>query len=237
MPEDYEESISLTLRTRSSKKPLRMLTKNWKHQWLPLCLARQARRVSMVRPVVRPIISNQNLRVSWKPVNPQDCVWKNLYRIIMRTILQERETIHYCIKNLLHKFILMPQAMKIHSAKAAVDKEKENWKGFRRGTWRKLDVNQRWSMKQGRRAQKFILPHWWTSVIWRMPNWRQSTKNTKVELHSEAILWKMILDLVQYSLNRDHQHLKWQRQKSWILYPDCQGAQYKQLTQYLLKPR
>ena len=46
------------------------------------------------RPVARPMISNQNLRVSWKPVNPQDCVWKNLYRIIMRTILQERVTIH-----------------------------------------------------------------------------------------------------------------------------------------------
>ena len=27
MPEDYEESISLTLRTRSSKKPLGMLEK------------------------------------------------------------------------------------------------------------------------------------------------------------------------------------------------------------------
>ena len=23
-----------------------------------------------------------NLRASWKPVNPQDCVWKTLYRII-----------------------------------------------------------------------------------------------------------------------------------------------------------
>ena len=33
--------------------------------------------------------SNQNMRVFWKPVNPQECVWKNLYRIIMRTILQE----------------------------------------------------------------------------------------------------------------------------------------------------
>ena len=32
---------------------------------------------------------------------------------------------------------------------------------------------------QGRRAQKFILPHLWTSVIRRMPNWRQSIKNTK----------------------------------------------------------
>ena len=41
-----------------------------------------------------PMRSNQNLRVSWKPVNPQECVWKNFYQIILRTILQERETIH-----------------------------------------------------------------------------------------------------------------------------------------------
>ena len=33
-----------------------------------------------------------------------------------------------------HKFILMPQAMKIPAAKAAVDKELENWRKFRRGT-------------------------------------------------------------------------------------------------------
>ena len=77
-------------------------------------------------------------------------------------------------------------------------------------------------MKQGRRAQKFILPHWWTSVMWRMPNWRQSTKNTKVELYAQATLWKMILDLMQYSLNKDHQRLKWQQQKSRISKPDCQ---------------
>ena len=38
---------------------------------------------------------------------------------------------HY---NLVRKFIPMPQAMKIPSAKAAVDKECENWKRFRRGT-------------------------------------------------------------------------------------------------------
>ena len=92
-------------------------------------------------------------------------------------------------------------------------------------------------MKQGRRVQRFILPHWWTSVIWSMPSWRQSTKNTKVELYSEAILWKMIPDLMQYSLNRDHQHLKWQQQKSLMSNPDCQGAQDKQLTQYLLISR
>ena len=133
---------------------------------------------------------------------------------------------HY---NLVHKFIPMPQAMKIPAAKAAVDKEWENLKRSGRATWQKSEVNQRRSMKQGRKAQKFILPHWWTSVIWRMPNWRQSTKNTKVELYFEETSWKMILDLMQYSLNRDHQHLKWQQQKSWMSYPDCQGAQDKQL--------
>ena len=60
MLEDYEESISLTLRTRNAKKPLRMLARSWKHQWLPLCLARQARHVSMGRPVAKPMRSNQN---------------------------------------------------------------------------------------------------------------------------------------------------------------------------------
>ena len=98
MPENYEEFISLTLKTRNSKKPLRMLASDCKCQRLPPCFARQARKESMGRPVANPMRSNQNLRVFWKPVNPQDCVWKNLYRIIMRTILQERKTIHCNIK-------------------------------------------------------------------------------------------------------------------------------------------
>ena len=38
---------------------------------------------------------------------------------------------HY---NLVHKFIPMPQAIKIPAAKAAVDMEWENWRRFRRGT-------------------------------------------------------------------------------------------------------
>ena len=43
----------------------------------------------------------------------------------------ENSSQHY---NLVHKFIPMPQAMKIPAAKAAVDKEWENWRKFRRGT-------------------------------------------------------------------------------------------------------
>ena len=78
MLEDYEESISLTLRTRSLRKPWRMQEENWKHQWLQPCLARHERETSMGRPEARQMISSQNLRVSGKPVNPLECVCKNL---------------------------------------------------------------------------------------------------------------------------------------------------------------
>ena len=45
---------------------------------------------------------------------------------------------HY---NLVHKFIPMPQAMKIPAAKASDDKERENLKRFRRGTKQESDTN------------------------------------------------------------------------------------------------
>ena len=556
MLEDYEESISLTLRTRSSRKPFRMLERNWKHQWLQPCLARHARKAIMERPVARLMNSSLNLRESWKPENPQECEQKNLYQIIMRTTLQEDGTIHYNITIWYTNSFLCLKQWRYPQQKAAVDREceklenipawevfllesvfapfvawrprsrpptlmavvlcclprpplnvpptlmavvlcclprpplnvlaiqtvvsmdapgrttdtvmdsgdgvshtvpfyrgyapphsvlrfdlarrdltknlmkfateqkfllasttereiaqdiSEKWcytelistaeinkdktfelpdgniiidgaerfrcaevwyqssftfqeasrfhdtffqsymrcyvnirknlyamscyswhehvprdfcehdkeltalfpstmkfkvfaspvlvwiegssfssfeffsslliiksamklvvelpmtvelshcsfydwcwrlladfdlshrvqkkKRFRRGTWPKSETHQRWSMKQGRKTEKFILPHWWTSVIWRMPNWRHSTQNTKVELYSEATLWKKILDLMQYLQDKDHQHHKWRQQKSWISYSDCQDAQDKQLTQYLLIPR
>ena len=97
MHENYEEFISLTLRTRNSRRPSRMLARNWKHQCLLPCLARSARTIRIVGVVVNPVSSNQNLRVFWKPVNPQDCVWETHYRITMKTKLQEKETIHCSI--------------------------------------------------------------------------------------------------------------------------------------------
>ena len=64
----------------------------------------------------------------------RECVWEIRYRIIIKTILQEKEKIHYSTTILIHKLIPMPQAMKIPAAKAAVDKEWENWRKIRRGT-------------------------------------------------------------------------------------------------------
>ena len=42
---------------------------------------------------------------------------------------------------------------------------------------------------------------------------------------------------MQYSLNKDHQHHKWQQQKSWTLNQYYQDAQDKQQTQYPRTPR
>ena len=138
---------------------------------------------------------------------------------------------HY---NLAHKFIPMPQAMKIPAAKAAVDKEWEKLEKI--PVWDLIKVRNKSeviheSRKEGRKvlfASLMDICHLKNAELEAKP------KNSKVELYSEAILCKMILDLVQYSLNKDHQHLKWQQQKSWISYPDCLVAMDKQLTQCLL---
>ena len=121
-----------------------MLARNWKHQWLLLCPAKLLREIRIVG-VVHPIKSKQNLRVFWKPVNPQDCVWENLYQNIMRTTLQVKETIRCSTIKLVHKFVPMLQAMKIPAAEAAVDKE-----------WEKLQKIPAWDITKVRSKSDVI---------------------------------------------------------------------------------
>ena len=87
----------------------------------------------------------QNLRVFWKLTNPLECVWEIRYRIIMKTILQEKVRIHLQPYNLVHKFIPMPQAMKIPAAKAAVDKK-----------WEKLEKISAWNLTKVRSKSEVI---------------------------------------------------------------------------------
>ena len=117
---------------------------------------------------------------------------------------------HY---SLVHKLIPMPEALKLRGAKAAVEKEWENWRKYRHGSRRKSGTKVRWSLKQGMKAEKFISRHWWISVILRIRSWNHNFKNIKVELYSEVTLWKMIQDHAQYFLNKDHQLHKWRHQK------------------------
>ena len=92
---------------------------------------------------------------------------------------------HY---NLVHKFIPMPQAMKIPAAKAAVDKE-----------WEKLENISAWNLTKVRSKREVIdeartkgAKVHFASLMdkshLKKLNWRQSTKNTKVELYSVVIL-------------------------------------------------
>ena len=75
--------------------------------------------------MVNPMRSNQNLRVFWKAGEST--------RLRMEDSLPNYHEDHIAGKgdtslqhyNLVHKFIPMPQAMKIPAAKAAVDKEWE----------------------------------------------------------------------------------------------------------------
>ena len=125
MLEDYEEFISLTLRTRNSKKPLRMLARNWKLRWLQPCLARQARKesIGVTRCKSNEIKSKLacNLEASEST------------RMRMEESLPNHHEDHFAGNgdtslqhyNLVHTFIPMPQAMKIPAANAAVDKERE----------------------------------------------------------------------------------------------------------------
>ena len=71
------------------------------------------------------MISSLSLLVCWKPVNPLDCAWENLYRNIMRTITQEKATIHYSITIWYTNLYLSLKQWSYPAAKAVVDKEWE----------------------------------------------------------------------------------------------------------------
>ena len=90
-------------------------------------------------------ISSLNLRVSWKPVNLQDCVWwESLPNYHEDHIARKGDNSrqHY---NLVHKFIPMPQATKVPAAKAAVD-----------GKWEKLEKILAWQLTKVRSKKEVV---------------------------------------------------------------------------------
>ena len=92
----------------------------------------------------------QNLRVFWKPVNLQDCVWENLYRIIMKAMLQEKETLHCSITIWFTNLFLCLKPWKFPQQTQQWTRNGKMWKRFRRGTWRKSEVtSDRWSKDEG----------------------------------------------------------------------------------------
>ena len=78
-------------------------------------------------------------------MNPQECLWEIRYRIIMKTILQEKVKFHYSTTTWFINSFPMLQAMKIPAAKAAVDKE-----------WEKLEKISAWNLTKVRSKKKVI---------------------------------------------------------------------------------
>ena len=78
-------------------------------------------------------------------MNPQECVWENHYQIVMKTLLQEKETIRCNTTTWFTSLFLCLKAMEIPAAKAAVDKE-----------WEKLEKISAWNLTKVKSKKQVI---------------------------------------------------------------------------------
>ena len=124
MPENYEECVSLTLRTRNSKTS-RMLARIWKHHWLTAMPCKTCKKSN-----------NLVTRGKSNEIKSKLCVylWSQwIHKTACGKISTEYHenhvvgAVHTSLQQyiMVHKFIPMLQAMKVPAAKAAVDKEWE----------------------------------------------------------------------------------------------------------------
>ena len=125
-PEDCDGSISSTRKIKNSRKPSRTRVRSWKHQSLLLCPAKLWKIVGVMDPTK----FKQNLRVFWKLMNLQECVWEILNHIITKTISQEKVRIHCSTTTWFTNLLLCLKLWKFPAAKAAVDKEWEQLEKF-----------------------------------------------------------------------------------------------------------
>ena len=135
----------------NSKKPLGLLERNWKHQWLPICLARYARKLRKGRPVAR-----QN---DFKSKFACILEASESTRLRMEESLPSYHEDHNCRKRRqftatmqfgTHNLFLCLKPWRFSQQKQQWIKNGRNMKRFRRETWQRSEVNQRWSIKQGR---------------------------------------------------------------------------------------
>ena len=160
-----------------------MLERNWKHQWLPLCLARQAKKCK--HGETRGKTSEIKSKLA--------CTLEASESTRMR---MEEYHIAGGVDNSLRHYNLVTQIYSkassnedTRSKSIAVDKE-----------WEKLEKIPAWEKTKVRNKSEVIDEARTTGAkvhfaslmdichLKELLNWRQSTKNTKVELYSEATL-------------------------------------------------
>ena len=112
-------------------------------------------------------------------MNPQECVWKIRYRIIMKTILQEKVKIHYSTITWFTNLFLCLKLRKFLQRKQRWTRNGKNWKKIRRGTWRVKSKKQviDEAGTSGATVHFCIINGHMSSE--KMLNWRQSTKKYK----------------------------------------------------------
>ena len=135
--------------------------------------------------------------------------------------------------NLVHKFLSYASSHEHSRSKSSSGLEKTSRVEFDES--QKQIRGDRWSKDEARKSSFCLTDEYLSFEVCRIG--RQNTKNTKIELYSEARLWKTIQGLTQFSLNKDLQHLKWQPPRSWISSPDCRVAMDKQQAQYRRIPK
>ena len=121
-----------------------MLATKWKCQWLPLCLARSARTISM-----KPRGKSNDLKSKFACIlEASESTkmrmresWPNCHED--HIAVRVKNSLQHC--NLVHKCIPMPLATKIPAAKAAVDNE-----------WGKLEKISAWNLTKVRSKKKVI---------------------------------------------------------------------------------
>ena len=150
MLEDYEESISLTRRTWISRKSSTMQLENWKHQWLQPWMA-----PAMLCKTCKKNKHGETRGKSDENKSKLACIVEasESTRLHMGESLPTHHEDHNAGKgdnslqhrNLVHKFIPMPQAMKIPAAKTIVDQE-----------WEKLEKIPAWNLTKVRSKLEVI---------------------------------------------------------------------------------
>ena len=83
--------------------------------------------------------------------------------------------------------------------------------------------------KQGVRADKFILRHWWISVISRTRSWNLSIRNTKARVLLRGEIVKddsgSCAEIAEQGSSASQMTAA---RSQWTVNPDCQGAQDQQ---------
>ena len=132
--------------------------------------------------------TRQSTLLFLKPMHLWGNAWKDLPTRIMKIILQDNGSIHWVTTIWCANLFLCLKLWKFPQQRQQWTRNGNIWRKFRRGTWRKSEVRKRWSMKQGIRAAKFILRHWWISVILRIRSWSLNIKGTKAGSYSKVTL-------------------------------------------------